>query len=541
MSGSSFSLLLIEDNPGDARLVREWLRQHQDNHYDVIHVERLAAGFDVARQRAIDVVLLDLSLPDAHGLEALAAFQSTFPHLPIVVLSGSRDDIIALEAVRHGAQDYLAKSPESGYHIERALRYAIERKHAQDELRRAKEGLELRVAERTLSLLDANQRLLQEVDERVRAEYVLQRERDFTNAVLNTVSALVVVLDNHGRVVSINKACEHLTGYTEAEVAGQFVWDCFIPPEQRAEIQQYFGELTQSTLPSRHENQWRTRRGERRLVSWANTVLLDAVGQIEYVIGTGIDITEQRRAEETAWQRHLELAHMARVSTMGSMATEIAHELNQPLFAIGSTAGACLRLLRRAPGSDADVIDGIEQIAAQAERASKVIARIRSFVRKDPLQHAPVALAALVRDVVQLLAHELRTRSVALQLRLPAEELVIQGDTVLLQQVLLNLLRNAIEAMSVLAAERRALSVTVQAAADNVRVCVADSGPGLAPEVRDRLFEPFVTTKSNGMGMGLALCKGILEAHQGRLWAEINTQGGTTFCFSLPWHKNGDR
>lgn len=537
------NVLLVEDNPGDARLVREWLRDASPMGFDLIHVTCLADAINEAQARPFDAVLLDLSLPDSNGLETLKRFEAVIPESPIVVLSGLQDEALALEAVREGAQDYLVKGDEHAPTMARALRYAIERKRVEEELRRARDQLEEHVAERTAVLRATNRRLSDEIVERRGAERVLRKERDFTSAVLDTLDALVVVLDREGRFIRINRACEHASGYAAEEVNGRMSWEQFVPPEEQLGVRRVFAQLASGGRPEKHENHWLTRSGERKLIAWSNTVLCDEHGAVEFVIGTGIDITEQRRVEELAQRRQSELAHVGRLSTMGQMATEIAHELNQPLFAIASYADACLRLYKRHASEECDELaEALQEVSKQAARAGKIIERIRRFVRKESPQRAPVELNRLVKEMAQLVAVEARSHHVKINLHLASGEVPVLGDNILLEQVLVNLVRNAIEAMDALPSSARCLTIATAIQNGSAEVAVADSGPGMTPELCARVFEPFYTTKSHGMGMGLSISQSIIETHGGQLSATPNAEGGTTFRFRLPsLEMKGDR
>lgn len=532
-------VLLVEDNPDDALLVRAWLRAASSATFDVVHVSSLQDALTAAQTTSFDAVLLDLTLPDGYGLASLSRFRSAMPQLPVVVLSGVQNEAVALEAVRQGAQDYLVKGDGHGPSMGRALRYAIERKRAEEELRHARDRLEEHIAERTGALQATNRRLNEEILERRVAERILRRERDFTSAVLDTVDALVVAFDRDGRIFRINRACEKATGYGAHEVNGRMSWEDFVPPDEHDSVRQVFNELTASGRAAKHENHWLTRTGDRLLIAWSNTVLRDERGAVEFIIGTGIDITEQRRAEELAQRRQTELAHVARLSTMGQMATEIAHELNQPLFAIASYADACLRIYQQRTKDECnaecdELAQALTEVSRQAARAGQIIERIRRFVRKESPQHVPLDLNKLVKDMAQLVAVEARAHNVKIHLAPAQQQVMVVGDAVLLEQVVVNLVRNGIEAMDSLPAEARHLTISTAVRGRSAALAVADSGPGLTPVQCARVFEPFYTTKRHGMGMGLAISQSIIESHGGEVSALPNTEGGTTFRFRLP-------
>jgi two-component system sensor histidine kinase DctS len=232
-------------------------------------------------------------------------------------------------------------------------------------------------------------------------------------------------------------------------------------------------------------------------------------------------------------QQMEKLQFTARLVTMGEMASSLAHELNQPLSAIASYNTGCLNTLRSGNGDPAQLLEAVEKVGVQAQRAGRIIKGIHEFVRKSEPQRAPCNLNAVVEEAVGFLQPEARKRGVQLELRLDPDLPPVMADRVMLEQVVMNLAKNAVEAMG--ASERRELTVTTSGGGDGqARVSVADTGPGVPPALRDKLFAPFFTTKAEGMGMGLNICRSIVEFHRGRLWIEPNPGGGSIFSFTLP-------
>ncbi|HEY1907348.1 MAG TPA: ATP-binding protein, partial [Myxococcaceae bacterium] len=230
-----------------------------------------------------------------------------------------------------------------------------------------------------------------------------------------------------------------------------------------------------------------------------------------------------------------QLAHTARVNTMGEVVTSIAHEVNQPLFAIVSNARAAGTLLSRGEPDLAEIGAALEDIVQDANRASAIIARVRTFLQRKPTEHLPVDLNGVVETVRTFLDPELSRRRVTLEVELGSPLPEVLGDTVQLQQVLVNLLMNAVDAMDSVSPGLRLLRVrTAAEREDRVRLDVIDAGPGLDPATRARLFEPFFTTKQSGLGMGLAICRSIVEAHGGRIKALEQAGPGTTLRVWLP-------
>lgn len=272
MLPTKIRILLVEDSPGDARLVRIALSEVKDVEFHVQHVETLAAARAALNEASFDAILLDLSLPDSHGLNTVYEIRQLAPTLPLIVLSGQPDEELAFEAVKSGAQDYLVKGQGDGILVARAIRYARERKQAEEALREARDELEKRVEERTAHLAETNRRLQTEITQRRETEARLRKEHAFTTAVLDTVGALIVVLDGDGRILGFNRECERLTGYCADDVRGRVVWEVLVPAEQVPGVENTFQELALSQVSNKYENHWVTASGQRRLIAWSNTV-----------------------------------------------------------------------------------------------------------------------------------------------------------------------------------------------------------------------------------------------------------------------------
>jgi PAS domain S-box-containing protein len=265
--------------------------------------------------------------------------------------------------------------------------------------------------------------------------------------------------------------------------------------------------------------------------------VLNSNGELVQVVGTMVDITEHKRAEEERnrlRQLEADLARINRVSTMGELAASIAHEVNQPLTAVTNNSSACLRLLANRSLEPEVLRRALEEIVADGTRASAVIARIRGFIKKAPAENAELDVNEVIQEVLALAGDELHKNQVLVECQLAKTLPLVRADRVQLQQVLLNLIMNGIEAMTTVTNRPRLLRV--QSSLDesgNVLVAVHDSGTGLGLEA-DRVFTPFFTTKANGMGMGLSISRSLVESHGGRLWASPNSPDGAVFYFTLP-------
>jgi len=257
-------------------------------------------------------------------------------------------------------------------------------------------------------------------------------------------------------------------------------------------------------------------------------------GDLEFV-GTVMDITERRRAEEALRNAQAELARVARLTTMGELVASISHEVNQPLTAVATNADTCLRWLNREDPDLDEARDAASRVVRDAHRASDVIRSLRALAKKSGPQLARLDIHDVIEEVLALTRGELQQHGVVLLTDLSAGDRPVLGDKVQLQQVLLNLIMNGIQAMGAVTDRNRELTVSVALAEpDRVQVAVEDTGPGLDPATAQRIFEPFFTTKPDGLGMGLSICRSIVEAHGGQLWISPRAPRGTALHFTIP-------
>ena len=277
------------------------------------------------------------------------------------------------------------------------------------------------------------------------------------------------------------------------------------------------------------ENRILCKDGSYRWLSWS------AVPDRGVIYSVARDITDLKRSQEQLHALRGQLAHASRQTTMGAMTASIAHEIGQPLAAIIANASAGLRWLKRLDPDLAEAQVALEQIVRDAHRTNEVIAGIRAMFGKEVGEASPVDIRLLVGEVLQLAQRELETHRILLHNNMRDGLPEVMGERVQLHQVFLNLIMNAIEAMSsVNGGERRLTIASTLDKHANVRVTVEDTGGGIAPAHFERIFDPFFTTKSHGMGLGLSICRSIIEAHGGRLWASPRTPCGTVFQLNLP-------
>jgi PAS domain S-box-containing protein len=333
-----------------------------------------------------------------------------------------------------------------------------------------------------------------------------------------------------------SEAFETLFGYCPHAVSSDLEWwvERTHPDDRDRVCSQIYSLGSLHSRQSTIEYRFRRADGTYADVLERGYLIYDEAGKPVRMVGSMMDLSERRRAEEMAAMQRAELARMARVSTMGEIATGFAHELNQPLAAIANYAESCAQALSsQAPDARQKLLDWIEKIAANTHRAGEIIRRLRGFTRNSEHSLTIVDANDLVREVIELVEPETR-RQQGRVLWQPAAPAPVAVDPVQIQQVIVNLVSNAVEAMAALPPERRQVTLEVAPGADTVRVSEADLGPGVPEEHRDRVFEAFFTTKPKGVGIGLAISRSIVEEHGGRLWVEANPQGGATFHFTLP-------
>jgi two-component system sensor kinase FixL len=359
---------------------------------------------------------------------------------------------------------------------------------------------------------------------------------DHLRSILDTVPDGVVVIDRAGIMTSFSPAAERMFGWTEAEAVGRNV--SLLMPEPYASAHDKYLDRYARTGDKRIIGAGRVVVGRRKDGSTFPIELAvgETKGPTPSFTGFIRDLTESQETETRLQELQNELVHVSRLTAMGEMASTLAHELNQPLSAIANLLTGSRRLIDRGREADqAKVRDAIDRAAAQALRAGEVIHRMRDFVRRGASERAVESLSKLIEEASALALIGEKERQVDVRLDLDPRADAVFADRVQVQQVLLNLIRNGIDAMQDNGARRRVLTIGADQTEDGwARISVADTGPGIAESVRERLFQPFMTTKPQGMGVGLSISRSIIEAHGGRIWAEANPGGGALFRFTLP-------
>ena len=335
----------------------------------------------------------------------------------------------------------------------------------------------------------------------------------------------------------IHPHLKRLLGYEDHEIANTVDgWMRHYHPDDREKVRQLAracvgGEVESFEIEHRMLD---VDGATRWLLTRGAPVQGDIGGNIR-LVGTCVDVTERKRIEEELRSLHQELAHLTRVGMLGELSGALAHEINQPLAAILSNAQAAQRLIDRESPDLAEIRESLKDIVEADKRAGDVIHQLRAMLRKGEAQFQPLDLNAIVGEVLDLAHSDLVAHQVTVASKLASDLPLVRGDRVQLQQVLLNFVMNACEAMSATPPTGRVLTIaTASAEGQSVMISVVDTGRGISPELRERLFEPFVTTKSDGLGLGLSICRSIVSAHGGTLSAENNAHGGAAFRISLP-------
>ena len=375
--------------------------------------------------------------------------------------------------------------------------------------------------------------ILRDITLRKRQEAEIRQATEELRLIFENTPTAVTITDIDGHVVDANHACETLLGRSAGDLKGVRHTDLIIE-EDRETVRGAFLKLRQAGERFSREIRYRTRDGRVLYAQLQAGVARDSAGRPLLMICEIIDRSQVYEATREAEELRTRLAHVSRIGTLGEMVSGIAHEVNQPLTAIATYASAARRMVLGGTINAVELAAIHDKIAAQAERAGQVIRGLRSMTRKREAVSEPLDCGTLVSDAVKLIEFELRSRGWHFVLNIDPGLPRVLGDGVQIQQVLINLVRNAVEAMSEGAiGDYIAISASAREPAW-VDISVSDCGPGLSNEAEERLFEPFFSTKEQGMGLGLSICKSIMSVHGGELKYRRNPSGGTEFTMRLP-------
>lgn len=494
-------VLLVEDEPAHAKLMSRALADSAQKHV-VRHAPTLRDARRLASESSPDVAIVDLVLPDGRGTDLLGEWNPR--RFPIIILTSQGDERVAVQAIKLGASDYVIKSApvmaEMAGIVRRTLReWQLSQEH-----------------EAVLKKLAENDRIFRQLADNIRDLFWLYDWID-------------------KRLLYVSPAYESVWGRpTSGLYENPGSWIDRVHEDDRQRVR----EMNPPDQPGKfYDMVYRIVRpdGSLRWIHDRRFAVFNEAGQFYRIVGVSEDVTEQQESAEKIQQQAAHLAHVARLSTMGELVAGIAHEVNQPLHTISNYSAT----ISSALADNQDVpISKLKQwndhISKAVTRAADIIKRIRAYMSKGSAQRELINLNLVVEESVELLAFEARRKRAKVTMNLQRPSPMVFADPVAIQQVIVNLLRNAFEAMEAVAADDRVVTVTTRVETDTVEIAVADRGVGLSDEAMSGLFSPFYTSKSEGMGMGLPISRTIVEAHQGRIWATRNPGGGATFHVRLP-------
>ncbi|MEX8520383.1 MAG: ATP-binding protein [Leptothrix sp. (in: b-proteobacteria)] len=540
------TVLVVEDNADMQHFIIEVLASD----YRVVAAADGEQALAYAQAEPPDLVVTDLMMPRLGG-DRLVARLRELPRLmqvPVLVLSAQGDEALRARLLAESVQDYVTK-PFSAHELRARVRNLVMMKQARDALQRELATQNEDLSQLTRQLISNRQTLQRSME-------ALQESEHRWRALYEHSPVGIALTDANGQIRATNPAFQNMLGYSSEEFSNGSILK-ITPEEDHATMQARIARLVAGEVRDYHlQRRYQHRDGH---VVWANTsvsVIPAARRAPRMLVVVAEDITERKQAAEALGKAQHELARVARVSTLGELAASIAHEVNQPLAAVVANGQACLRWLGAQSPNEDEAKAAVQRIVRDANRASDVIARIRSFLRRSEFLPSRVDIDEVIGEVIGLVQAEARAHGVSIRHRSAHDRPTLPpvlADRVQLQQVILNLVMNALEAMSAADSVPRelALSARVQAAANpgegetagldrlpTLHVEVRDSGVGIAPADRERIFDAFHTSKPEGLGMGLAISRSIIEAHGGRLWvtsnAGPNDDRGSTFHFTLP-------
>jgi len=373
------------------------------------------------------------------------------------------------------------------------------------------------------------------ISRRLAAEGELRQQMSFRTAMENSLVTGLRARDLEGRITYVNPAFCQMVGYSAEELIGRSPPMPYWAPDVMEEYQHRLANVLAGSITPEFETLFQRPDGTRIPVLVFEAPLVDKEGRHTGYMGSILDISDRKRMEELNRQHQEKLQASARLATMGEIASMLAHELNQPLAAISSYTTGALNILAR--GGDAAMLKpALEQAGSQAQRAGQIIRSVHEFVKNRESERQDVALQSMLDSILVLIELQARQHHVSLQIEIPESLPLVRADRLLIEQVLLNLTRNGIEAMGDVQPLKRVLRVVAEndPLAGMVVVQVIDNGHGIPQDVAERLFSPFFSTKAEGMGMGLNICRTAIEFHGGTLTHRDNPQGGTIFTFTLP-------
>ena len=376
-----------------------------------------------------------------------------------------------------------------------------------------------------------------DISERLQVARELEESERRFRAIFNSTYQFIGLLNPEGNVLEVNQTALDFIGSTNADLAGKQFWETpwwTHSPLLQKRLREGVVEAARGRLV-RFEAEHIGKEGQTAIIDFSLKPVLNELGETVLIIPEGRDITERKHAEEAARRMQQESAHVMRLSTMGEMASGMAHELNQPQTALVSYCGTALQLARTMPSLPEGYIDILERASGQAHRAGDVIRHLREFVSKGSNNRTWIVMDDLIQGMIDFISWELRDSGIQLTFLPDSSASTVLVDKVQIDQVLINLIRNSIEAIRQAGNSAGQVDIATRVtAAGAIEVTVADNGPGVDPLIASSLFEPYQTSKETGMGMGLSISRSIIEAHNGKLWFDQQRQQGALFYLSLP-------
>ena len=396
----------------------------------------------------------------------------------------------------------------------------------------ARNQLDLKIHE----INQTNEALQAEITERKRAEEALMRSEDFLAEAQKLTHTGSLAWDPRTeQVLYCSEEMFHIYGLDpRSSLLSRENFRQQIHPEDRDRVKERFEESLRKTIDTSAEYRVLLLDGTVRHIGASVHPVLNEDGELIQFVDTAVDVTERKQVEESLRESEANLAHMNRVSTMGELVASLSHEITQPIASARNNARAAQNFLKMQPPDLGEVMEALACAVGDTDRAGNIIDRIRAHVKKAPPRMERFDLNVAINEMVVLARSAINRYGVSVQTRLSEGLVQIQGDRVQLQQVFLNLILNAVEAMDSVEVGVRELLISTEQDQTGVLVAVRDSGPGIDPAHLDRVFDAFYTTKSSGTGMGLSICRSIIHAHGGKLWAKTNEPRGAVFQFTLP-------
>jgi PAS domain S-box-containing protein len=490
-------IMIVEDDRIVARDLREQLARTGHSVSGI--TSRGEAAVELVISTQPDLVLMDIRLEgEIDGIEAAKQIR-TRCHIPVVFLTAYADD----ETVRRASQaepfGYLLK-PFEDLQLRTVIEMALYKHRADRKLRESERRYE---------------------------------------ATLSSIGDGVIATDERGRVSFINPAAEAMTGWAKEDAIGMPLASIYrvMDVNRRPAQQTSIARALASSLSCKTADQaiLISRNGQEFPIDEKCAPIVGDAGSVSGAVLVFSDTSDRRKAANTLQAAQANLARMSRVTTMGQLTASIAHEVNQPLMAVVMNAEACLKWMDGAHKDLGEAKAAAIRAISEGHRAAKIIERIRAIARNTPVAFETLDLNEMIEGILAVVQLEFRHQEIAIDIDLQPAPLLAVGDRIQLQQVMLNLLSNAADAINAAdSGDRRALVKSWREPSGEVRVTVEDSGIGIAPDVAGQIFDPFFTTKQSGIGMGLSICRAIIEAHGGELRVEARAPHGTRCLFSLP-------